>query len=330
MESEPQQTDQITERKKRRDELEVFWQEHTPKSYAGLLTGDGWKFDRIAQTYTSDSGTVLRQPELHRLACTFIGSVKEQIRADAHNVQHPGNPGNIIAPAAWAAQLRETLDDEFFLLLLLACGGFDEASADLWPVLQGDSATATTVGTGLADVDDRLGNLVGDIRADVDAPVPPVGLPVISPPVPPHPTAGETAPQEPEAPYNVTPGQIVNRAGQYADQGFTVYEKARQATVRKAFADATDDDGRALNVWCCNLLDPFADHCLPGPFTPGCPELTAAGYVPVEADLAASFGLVPIPPPGMRTCMANCKCSLDYILVPAGTTPEQLAEAMEQ
>jgi hypothetical protein len=57
--------------------------------------------------------------------------------------------------------------------------------------------------------------------------------------------------------------------------------------------------------------------------------LTDEGFVPIEPEIASQFDLVPIPAPGLRTCMGNCKCSLEYILVPDGTTPDDLADAME-
>ena len=98
---------------------------------------------------------------------------------------------------------------------------------------------------------------------------------------------------------SMTEEAIVARAGLYADSGITASETAR----RISYSEAKDDKGRPRFLFERNLLMP-GDNCSNSPESVGCIEETAKGWVPI--------GTLSVP--GTRTCVMNCRCSLEYSL----------------
>ena len=83
----------------------------------------------------------------------------------------------------------------------------------------------------------------------------------------------------------VTDAQLVNRAGQYAEAGYSTFQNMDAVSKRDAGAKLAR-----------RVLDEAAEHC------EECPDLADLGWVPIEE----------ITPIGDTTCQVNCRCTIEY------------------
>lgn len=89
-------------------------------------------------------------------------------------------------------------------------------------------------------------------------------------------------------------GRAMTRLAMYASAAHNTYEAIRRRDAQTR--------GQAFER---NLIDPAAAHC------GECVDLTGRGWVPVGT----------LPEPGSRTCLTNCRCSLEYSVdQPVGAT----------
>jgi hypothetical protein len=83
----------------------------------------------------------------------------------------------------------------------------------------------------------------------------------------------------------VSDAQLVARAGQYAEAGYSTYQNLDAVAKRDAGATLAR-----------RILDDGAEHCQ------DCPDLADAGWVPIED----------ITPIGDTECQVQCRCTIEY------------------
>ncbi len=234
--------DQPKKKKRDEDALLLFWQAHTSPAFAGILTGDGWKWSEADQNYVSATGTKFKSDDLKNLALLFISSVELQMEVDAKYLTDEELRGDDYEKAvnAWQQQQQETLDDELTLLAALAVGGFDEMLDEDRATVQGMEPTDENEGSGLSGQFYYLQRFADELK---------------------NREAG-------------TPKQIIARAGSYADSGWPVY----QAVAGDSHGRATDDKGRKLFLFERSVLGPNENHCYNSKHAEGCIEASEAKW----------------------------------------------------
>jgi hypothetical protein len=89
---------------------------------------------------------------------------------------------------------------------------------------------------------------------------------------------------------NKSEAQIGARSELYAASGWGAFSNARRESHAAVFTLER------------NVLDDAAHHCHATEFSPSCPEITEAGWLPLGA----------MPLPGTRPCMTHCRCFVEY------------------
>lgn len=230
-----------------REALLLLWEDWTPKPYAGLLTGDGWTWDATQQTYTSDTGTKLRQDDLRSIAIgiTIAAEIEGENRA-AEALANKEDDEFLL--------LLALFEDEYLLLAALAAGGLDELQPEDFQAVAGRLSTQI-VGTGIIDTQQRLQGLIDQIKA------------------------GEAS--EAQAINRV------GMYGQAGYQTFEEVRRNSHKRAVAPPEPVTPGGappsakGTALFIEERNILDPLAEHCKDGDYTLGCVEVTASGWQPI-------------------------------------------------
>lgn len=263
--------------KKRESALLIFWRQHSQPAFAGLLTGDGFTWDSSEQAYRSESGSWIRQDEQKAIVLAFLLSCELMMESDAQYVadsdyaegQYAEKVSDEKAFEAWRKQQEETITNEFLIVAALAAGGLDELTDEDFTAIQGAITTEEKIGSGIKDAMVRLRQFTDELLEG---------------------DAGSLK-------------QITNRAGQYSDGAWGVYQNVRQNSHERA----TDEQGRKLFLFEKNQLDDgVMNHCHTTDYAIGCPEVSAEGWQPIGT----------LPKIGERQCTFNCRCSFAYSLVP--------------
>ena len=264
------------------DEVLALWRRHVGHAYWSLLvTGDGWEFDPDTQSYVSDHGIRLGPNELRGLALTFSGGVESDLKDNMAEFLRGD-----ISLDEWHERAQERIDDEFLLLAALGAGGFQELTSEDIAEVAGQAGNEETPGTGVAEALERLDRFKEQLIA---------------------PKSEETKQKEAQTGERQvgeagSESDVIRRAGQSADPGYPIYEKARTASHERL---AT---ARGIKIEMRSILDPdpSVKHCRSDEFNEGCIEVAAAGWMPIGS----------LPPIGTRVCNVSCRCSMVYRALP--------------
>lgn len=257
-----------------------MWQKFAPAKYGGILDGNGWTWDAVAQGYRSTrTGELLSAAEVKKVALEVVEKSEKNQRAISILL--------LANVAAWLPVAAAALKTEYIALTALGSGGFANIPPSTINHIEGDpNRPGPTLGYSLS----RLLALGRQLAAGA--------------------ISGATA---------------LARIPAFAAAGNGIFEEARRESHRVA----READGGPAHWLERNVLGD-ADHChtvkasMRSTGTPGCPELTALGWVPLGT----------LPPPGERTCHQNCKCHLEYsrmvqpmvrspVLLPAAPMPRK-------
>jgi hypothetical protein len=147
------------DRKKQDDDALVlaiaFWNLHSQPSDRGLLIGDGWTWDELAQEYRSDTGARLTQSDMRDIAHHMARSAGESNRRDTRDMLD-----GKISVDEWHRRIEDRTEGEYWALAALACGGLDELTEAEAQAVWGDGTKS-----GLAYSIDRLKAFKDEIEA---------------------------------------------------------------------------------------------------------------------------------------------------------------------
>jgi hypothetical protein len=256
--------DTATEDRKKQDDDALalaiaFWNLHSQPSDRGLLIGDGWTWDELAQEYRSDTGARLTQSDMRDIAHHMARSAGESNRRDTQDMLD-----GKISVDEWHRRIEDRTEGEYWALAALACGGLDELTEE-----EGRAVWGNGTKSGLDYSIDRLKAFKDEVEA------------------------GEAG----------TAKQIVNRAGQYGDSGYSVNQEAARASHSR-MSGAT-----GIKILERSNLNYLAEHCSNSAHAEGCIEVAAAGLQPIGT----------LPRIGERTCGGKCLCYWTFESVPSGS-----------
>jgi len=281
--TEPELDADSTPAPRRRDDddaLFALWDAHTSRAFDGLLIGSGWQYvfdDRTGQgLYLSDHGVKLSPNEQRAVALSLLIGCDSDMR---HNAVDYVNGD--ISLDDWHQRQWDEIDNEFILLAALGAGGIDKLTDADYETIAGRVTTPELPGTGLADAQARL----AAFRDELIAPVP---------------EARQDSPQQQFGAAG-SEGQVIRRAGQYSSPGYSLWTTVqRDAHERMAIA-------AGLELQELNVMDPTVErHCRTGPFTIGCPECSAAGWMTIGQ----------LPDIGLRSCGPADRCHWAFRIAP--------------
>ena len=213
----------------------IYWNSLNP-AYEGLLTGNrGWTWDQERQTYVSRNGSAIPQDVLRSLALGIIDQTEHRIEDTTSDMLDKK-----MSVEDWQRRTEDDLEDEFFALMLLACGGIDNVEdadiSETW----GTVGTPASPGVGLSEAFVRLKNFSDEIRSD---------------------EAGSD-------------DFVRQRAGGYSNFGWYIYQRIQQTSYEQLALES----GQKIEE--ISVLDPLSNHCRDEEFTLGCPGISESGWQP--------------------------------------------------
>jgi hypothetical protein len=233
-----------------------LFEQHVAQAYRGIITGDGWTFDKQDAQYVRRNGKPLKSGDLKSIMLLFTLSIAHDLQDDAEAMVRGDTTIGDWQTAA-AAKIKST----YIASAMVGAGGrdnFDEVDAKN---TIGAPTEDRTVPEGIIDPDATPGGLADALTRLQDFAV---GV-------------------ETGAARANTSAIVIYRAGLYTGPANTMYEDA----LRNANIKRLDDDLNALEMEERNVLDDAAEHCSTNEYTEGCPECTEAGWVPI--------GTLPLP-----------------------------------
>lgn len=221
-----------------------IWEKHAPPKLAGILTGNGWRWDPAIQGYRSSDGKIVAGAKLKELALQVSDAIREDMRKRAGLLAIGAIPAWL-----WRHQMGVDVAGAAAVMAALAAGGFHE----LTPAMKNVAVGTPRVPGGLSFSLDRLARWGRALDKDEAKAV----------------ETGEEAEPEGMSPQT--------RAELYGSAINTIFEGVK----RESHKSAVDADGKRAVYLEINRLDDEAQHCHTTKERIGCPQCTAMGWVKV-------------------------------------------------